>query len=384
MNIKKETQKYLAFLAQGVIDFCENISKENLEIPVTLERGFSGLKAMAIVSNEHFSTHLSDLHDLINKPISEWNYKFIDEAIDGFRISEYMLYKDYIDEDDEDEEYTDKLYGAYKIKNNLSDANINEYFSLDEPFNTLRNSFSTQTEYEIFRTGLSNSLLKRSEISKVFKGLDNKALEVIKEYFYKDLNPLTQVYDGYVYVCPECGYPMEKRGHHFYCPMKKCEDRKKAKGMSMIMPLEKVKANGLKVLAYDMQAFIKIPGIAEDELISLLEVLNKKYNFIEEITKYPSKDLADVLIKLKDDDIDIIDVKDYRDPLNLVKSLNENNITIKSKVPKYTNAYIIIPDYLCSSSYKKLFEDNISNKKLKILSVSEYIDYLKNKFKVVN
>lgn len=380
MDRKRETQKHLAHFCAGIEEYYSGIQNNCYDIPISLERGLSGLKALSILNGEFFSTHFEDIYSLITKPLNEWNLDFVCEAVNGFGIKDLIMYNEFIDPEDEDEEYTDEFYGARKIKNTLSERNIDEYFSLSEPFYEIRNSCDTQKKYEIFRDGLQKTLIKNRDIRTTFKGLDDYDIENIRKKFYTELNPLTQIYDGYVYACPECGYPMEKSGNNlFYCPMLKCNDKKDKLGISKIA-YDKIPANGLRVLVYDIQAFIKIPGIAEELLLRELNKLAIKESFIKSVSKYPLKDLADALVEFDDGTVDIIDVKDYRDSVNLAKYLNKNkDVTEKDGVPKYTNAYIVIPDYLNTPLYKRVFDNHIKNKKITMVSISEYIKLVKSR-----
>lgn len=376
MDFKRETQKYLAFLGEGIEMLGKDISTKR-EVPLSLEKALCGLKAMAIVNGEYFPTNLNDIYELISKPISEWNLDFITEAIKGFNISDLVIYQDFIEDDDDD-----VLLGAKKLKNTLSESNIDEYFSLSQQFYEMRNELNEE-EYVIFRQGLQNSIVKNLEFNKIFAGLDKKFIEQIKKLFYTDLNPITQVSDGKIHICPTCGYPMEAEGHLFYCPMNKCKQRRDKEKKSYILGNSIELKGNYKVLTYEAQAFIKIPGMAEDALMEKLALLNKKYKCIKEMKKYPVKDLADLLVEFEDGSIDIIDVKDYRESMNLVKYLNSNgDITVKKGVPKFNEAYIIIPDYLEDKYYINNFENNIGNKNLKISSISNYIKMLEEKYKI--
>lgn len=403
MNKKRDTLKSLAYLIDGYIELRENILNKNTEIPSKFLKGISFLQFLAIQENKHFPGSLNKFKDLITVPIGEWDFEFIQEAIQDLNISHCCLHQtECIDEYDEEayydefdmenEEEIDVLAQAKEIRNALLfGEDIEEYFN-DSVFYDLFEHLN-QEQYEICREGINNNLLTTRNFLSAghFKGLNPEAVNILKEHVYIKVDKYTQVHphdkhkDGVVIKCPTCGALMEKYGkYHVKCPIPKCGFKKNKLNISMfaynqsdIVPYKE----NLLVLKKSFHNSIKFPGIAEQELLNALNKFNKKYNTISKIEKYPKKDSADFLIYFTNGDIHIIDVKDYKKAKDLTKHLkasDANDISKKKHGLKFTKAFIIAPNYLQNVyKYRETFENTIGNDtKLQFHFVDSYIKEL--------
>lgn len=402
MDKKRYTLKSLAYLVDGYIELRENILNKNTEIPKKFLEGISFLQLLAIQEGKHFPGSLNAFQDLIEVPIGEWDFEFIQESIQDLNISHCCLHQtDFIDvydeeayynEDEVEDDDIDVLAQAKEIRNALFvGSDIEEYFN-DSIFYELFKHLN-QEEYEICREGINNNLLTTRNFLGAghFKGLNPEVVNILKESVYTKVDKYTQVHkhsdykEGVVIKCSTCGALMERYGRYLKCPIPKCAFKKEKLNISMfaynqsdIVPYK----DNLLVLKKSFHNSIKFPGIAEQELLSALDKFNKKYNTILKIEKYPKKDSADFLIYFSNGDIHIIDVKDYKKAEDLTKHLNSNDskdITKKKHGLKFTKAFIIVPNYLENVyKYRENFENTINNKKLHFHFIDSYIKELES------
>lgn len=401
MNNKKYTLQSLAYLVDGYIELRENILNKTNEIPQNFIKGVSFLQVLAIKEGTQFPGSLNKFSSLIEVPIGDWNFNFIKEAIDGLNIEHCCLYQaNPIDELDEysyylEDEYMDEeidvLAQAKEIRKALFTGTDIEEFYNDKIFYELFKHLN-QEEYQVCRDGINNNLLTtRNFLSPGnFKGLNPDAINILKEDVYTKVDKYTQVHkhpdfkDGVIIKCPTCEALMERHGkYHLKCPIPKCEFKKKklkvslyAYNQSDVIPYK----DNMLVLKKNFHNSIKFPGIAESELLEALHKFNEKHGVVLKIEKYPKKDSADFLIHLKNGDIHIIDVKDYKNAKDLAKHLNAssaNDITKKKHDIEYTKAFIIAPNYLKNvHKYREDFESEIKNKKLNFHFIDSYIEEL--------
>lgn len=400
MNNQNDILKNLAYLVDGYIAFRESILEKRSDMPANFIKGISYMKVLALKEGKSFPSNMNDFSKLINIPIGDWGYDFLNDAIADLGIENFCLYQpelveefdeySYYNEEDYDED-VDVLAQAKEIRKALfSGTDIEEFYN-DKIFYELFKHLD-QEEYQICRDGINNSLLNTRNFlsSGNFKGVSPDVKHILENDVYTKVDKFTQVHkhpdypNGVVFQCPECGALLERyERHHLKCPIPKCEFKKKLLKQSLFA-FDKNKPipykDNLLVLKKSFHNSIKFPGIAEMELLEALNAFNKKYGLISNIEKYPKKDSADFLIYFTNGDIHIIDVKDYKNPEDLAKHLNEkasNDITKKKHGIKYTKAFIIAPNYLNHVyKYKEKFESEMGATKLNFHFVDSYIKEL--------
>lgn len=392
----------MALFCEGIILMNDNFKQEDYSIPVPLENALDNLKAISIVENEDISTHLQDIYSLISKPINSWGIKFIDRSLKQ-EEKEWIIYNKRYKLNIR--KYSEGiLTGAYLLRESLATDDIKEYFELSKPFYKLRNNLS-QKEYECFRTFMQgDSLFDSNYLDEQLFNIDSVSNEkLIKDKFVTPLDE-SLIYGDIVYCCKECGFPMRKNNlGELVCSFDKCVAKKEVLDISLDSNIQ-VKINKNKkyyTLSQYAQRYMKIPGIAERDLIERLKQIQLKEKLLSEISIFPNKDMADLRVGLDTSKNDkmyhILDVKDYLDPKKLAKIIAQEYNLISSKISKLSvhsscndvnnEFYIIVPDYLLKKEekYKQIFEktlkEKIKDSNIKLLSIDNYIKKVKKDIK---
>lgn len=194
---------------------------------------------------------------------------------------------------------------------------------------------------------------------------------------YEDI-PEAYIYDGKVYLCPYCGWTLSIDWHgKLVCDTPKC--RKVANTIGLRWDPEVIDwTQSLQRVRRGIREFLILPGIPELRIYKKLKSINDI-----SVELYPLCDaLGDIRIQFEDEKW-VVDVKDWGDPRELARKLNEAHPFERfEKGNEWDRGFIVVPKHVDDQYIRILESETKVLPGVSIISESKFLQQVRNQVEV--
>lgn len=327
-------------------DGIRNIQNGALIINTQSHIHYKSLKDEEKADYTYFPINIREILEVCENTMSDWYYDFpvIEKFLPDFEYNESQLI---------DKTLNNITEGADNFLLGKSEYEIYEEFYEQKVFKDIRNACADDEDYCASRAYLPITIPQLSVAHKLIKTKSNSLNNLILLSYYEYFNPKKYNYvttkQGYA-LC-ECGYPLiYNELNELECSHQKCKQIHQMKHEQTT--IHSYTENIGLIIKPQFHRFLTLPAREELSFYNLLK-LYENAGIITNLKLYPYKDAADISFEYNDT-LHIIDVKEWVNPLDLLKDIKSKNGLLSNLFNKDIErlngnykVFLVIPDYLC-------------------------------------
>ncbi len=272
----------------------------------------------------------------------------------------------------------DKRFGITEFCVNIAQEGDDPIYEQDtKDFVVLRNNLRLAGKESVYR-GIRKFIIENCTIDpNVGLPIGNGNEELLNyegelRSFYEAV-PSHYFIDGTIYLCPRCGWTLKRtKDGHFECDTEKC------RRLTANFDFKKKLSSSKKLMRAKrgIRRYIVDPGLTE---LSLYQKIVKRYQKENlKLELYPDFDKFDLRIEFEDEDVWVIDLKDWSSSSNLA-----HMTPYFSDQHTWKKAFLVFPDYKSDAYFDRFISQYKpkAQKNVQVKSVTQTIKAIDKKIK---